>query len=75
MMDICVVSHLSGEHYLEETVHTYLSLKDNTTRMKHKSQKTMNRTTQITMNRTTQITNNNERYNTNHNEPYNTSHK
>jgi hypothetical protein len=56
MMDICVVSHLSGEHYLEETVHTYLSLKDNTTRMKHKSQITMNRTTQITMNRTTQIT-------------------
>ena len=49
MMDICVVSHLTGEHYLEETVHTYLSLKNNTTRMKHKSQITMNRTTQITI--------------------------
>ena len=75
MMDICVVSHLSGEHYLEETVHTYLSLKDNTTRMKHKSQKTMNRTTQITMNRTTQITMNRTTQITNNNERYNTNHK
>jgi len=49
MADICVAAHLSGKHYLEETVKKYLSLKDNTTQMEHKPQITMNRTTQITI--------------------------